>query len=52
MDGLGFPAEQKRDPTIAGVPITAESARQVAAPALRKPLDIARVVDAIRARLG
>jgi excisionase family DNA binding protein len=52
MDGLGFLAEQRRDPSIAGIPviiITAEKERDLAeAPILRKPLDLSKLVEAIR----
>jgi excisionase family DNA binding protein len=56
MDGLAFLAEQRRDPTIAGIPvliITADrSPGRAEAPVLRKPLDITKVVDAIRGTVG
>jgi excisionase family DNA binding protein len=56
MDGLEFLTEQKRDPTIANIPViivTAKKARGVAAaPVLHTPLDISKLVEAIRGMVG
>lgn len=56
MDGLEVLAEQKRDPTIAAIPviiITAERSRGVPeSPVLRKPLDIGKLIDAMRGAIS
>jgi excisionase family DNA binding protein len=56
MDGLEFLNEQQRDLALAGIPvivITAERRSEISGvPTLRKPLDIARLVDAIRGEIG
>jgi excisionase family DNA binding protein len=51
MDGLQFLEEQKRDPELAGIPvivIAADRSEVAGAPVIRKPLDISKLVDAIR----
>jgi excisionase family DNA binding protein len=51
MDGLQFLEEQKRDPVLAAIPvivIAADRSEVDGAPVLRKPLDISRLVKAIR----
>lgn len=56
MDGVAFPEEQRRDPPLAAIPviiITAERRSDIGGIAtLRKPLDIARPVAAIRGEIG
>lgn len=56
MDGLEFLEEQKRDPELSGIPvviITAETRPTVGgAPVVHKPLDLARLIEAIRGALG
>jgi excisionase family DNA binding protein len=56
MDGLGFLEEQRRDPTLATIPIliiTADRSGEIEAKqVLRKPLDLAKVVAAIRGHIG
>ena len=55
LDGLGFLAEQKRDPNIADIPviiITADRREVGATPVLPKPLNLNKVLDSVRKVVG
>ena len=55
MDGLQFLEEQKRDPRLAGIPviiIAADRSKVDGALVLRKPLDLAKLIDSIRGAIG